>query len=472
MSWNYSNTSVETTLTSAASPTDISITIGSTSGLPVTFPYTLILDYGQTNVEVVTVTNISGSTLTVTRGEDGTAAQSHALGATVVHGVVARDLREPQQHIAGTTDVHGVGASSAVVGTTTAQTLTNKTIDGGSNTLTNVPASAVAGSFPSLAVTSTDGGTVAVNVQDNSVTRTSTIAEIYRSNKGLAVDFDGVVSINNTDLNVGTSRSSPSSPPSSRVVVTAALKTGLVVKKDQIADTYDLTQWQDSGTGVVAKMAHDGSLTAANATVNGTLGVTGATTLSGGLTASGGATLTGTTTVNGQATVNRSSGTVIADFTLSNASKARILTDGTVRASKVEITSDGNVAGTSLPRGFINGSTSSPALTGVTALQTALTYSFTPSVTGKYRVVWRVPIDGTVGTWARGSLRRDGVVQDYDSRPCPDAGFVGFARGEARMSLTASTAYSFTLAVERLSTSGTLNSRSDTAIVDIYHVGD
>src|SRR5882672_5286492 len=100
MAWNYSNTSVQTTLTAPAAPGDTTISIGDTSGLPVTFPFSMILDYQQAAVEVVTVNSLIGSTLTVIRGQDGTSAQAHASGASVVHGVVARDLQEPQNHMA------------------------------------------------------------------------------------------------------------------------------------------------------------------------------------------------------------------------------------------------------------------------------------------------------------------------------------------------------------------------------------
>jgi hypothetical protein len=40
-----------------------------------------------------------GNTLNVTRGQDGTTAQGHNLGAAVRHMITARDLQEPQDHI-------------------------------------------------------------------------------------------------------------------------------------------------------------------------------------------------------------------------------------------------------------------------------------------------------------------------------------------------------------------------------------
>lgn len=137
----HSSTAVRTVLSGGISNSDTIITVDSVSGFPGTKPYTLILDFDTVNEEIVTVTGGSGTTLNVTRGEDGTGAVSHLAGAVVVHGLTARDVDEPNAHINVGSGVHGVAGD--VVGTTDAQTLTNKTIDGGDNTLSNIPQSAV-----------------------------------------------------------------------------------------------------------------------------------------------------------------------------------------------------------------------------------------------------------------------------------------------------------------------------------------
>jgi Pectate lyase superfamily protein len=124
----YSSTAVETTLAGSIGPSDTTLTVASATGFPVSFPFTLILDFGTGSEEVVDVTSSSGTSLTVTRGVDSTTPISHSVGATVVHGVSARDHREAQEHIAGTTGVHGLAPSSSPVGTTDTQTLTNKTL--------------------------------------------------------------------------------------------------------------------------------------------------------------------------------------------------------------------------------------------------------------------------------------------------------------------------------------------------------
>lgn len=71
------------------------MTVGSVTGFPGTFPYTLVIDENTVNEELVEVTAAAGTTLTVTRGVDGTAAVAHSSGASVKHTISARDLAEP-----------------------------------------------------------------------------------------------------------------------------------------------------------------------------------------------------------------------------------------------------------------------------------------------------------------------------------------------------------------------------------------
>lgn len=122
----YSSTAQKTTTTDnplGAGATTIHV--ASAAGFPASTPFTLILERDTANEEVVTVTAVAGTTLTVTRGQDSTAAIQHSFGATVEHGVSARDFDEPQAHIAATA-AHG--ATGAVVGTTNTQTLSGKTL--------------------------------------------------------------------------------------------------------------------------------------------------------------------------------------------------------------------------------------------------------------------------------------------------------------------------------------------------------
>lgn len=122
----FSSTAAATTLSSGIGSGTTSITVGSVSGFPGSYPYTLILDPDTVNEEVVSVTAGAGTTLTVTRGQDGTAAVAHSAAAVVKHGVSARDFDEPNAHVNASAAVHGLAGT--VVGTSDSQTLTNKTL--------------------------------------------------------------------------------------------------------------------------------------------------------------------------------------------------------------------------------------------------------------------------------------------------------------------------------------------------------
>ena len=139
----YSSTAVEMALTGSVNEIVTTLVVDTVLGLPAQTPFTLVLDVGLSSEEIVTVTGVSGTNLTVTRGVDGSSAIAHTIGALTRHMVTARDLREPQEHLAATANVHGIGATASVVGTSTTQTLTNKTINFADNTTTAIPQASV-----------------------------------------------------------------------------------------------------------------------------------------------------------------------------------------------------------------------------------------------------------------------------------------------------------------------------------------
>lgn len=136
----YSSVATATTLTGAADGSTTTITVATTAGFPASVPFTLALDYGAANEELVDVTNVAGLTLTVTRAVDGTSASSHNVGAVVRHVSSARDFTDSRTHEASSAAVHGL--TGTVVGTTDTQTLTNKTL-----TNPSINAAALSGTF-------------------------------------------------------------------------------------------------------------------------------------------------------------------------------------------------------------------------------------------------------------------------------------------------------------------------------------
>jgi hypothetical protein len=138
----YSSRSQQTTLTGALTSSGTSATVVSGSALlgGVTISagetFTVVIDPDTAIEEIVDVTAVSTNTITITRGVDGSSGQAHSAGAVVRHMAIGRDYRESNTHVEAASGVHGV--TGAVVGTTDTQTLTNKTINAASNTVSGI----------------------------------------------------------------------------------------------------------------------------------------------------------------------------------------------------------------------------------------------------------------------------------------------------------------------------------------------
>jgi len=144
MTRQYSSISVETTLASSINTTATTITVatGTATALMggITLAggnvdiFTVALDVDTINEEIVFVTQVSGDTLTISRGQAGTGTAgvsgiAHTAGASVKHVLTSSDLIFFRNNAS---PVASFGFSGSTSGTTTVQA----TAVAGTNTLT------------------------------------------------------------------------------------------------------------------------------------------------------------------------------------------------------------------------------------------------------------------------------------------------------------------------------------------------
>lgn len=127
----YNNISEEGSLSAGVGTgTAIFTLTGAGLGTMPTIPFYVRIDPDLATEEICEVTAGSTATsLNVTRGYDGTSAFSHSIGAKVRVCVPSEFYNKADAHVEASTNVHGLSGGAAVVGTTSTQTLTNKTIN-------------------------------------------------------------------------------------------------------------------------------------------------------------------------------------------------------------------------------------------------------------------------------------------------------------------------------------------------------
>jgi hypothetical protein len=135
----YSSRAQQTTLSSPINSTVTTMTVGNGPALmggktlTGSETYTVVIDPDTALEEIVDVTLYGGTggTLTIARGIDSATpgtGSAHSAGAIIRHMAIGRDYQEANNHIEASTNVHGLAVGVAVVGDTTTQTLTNKTL--------------------------------------------------------------------------------------------------------------------------------------------------------------------------------------------------------------------------------------------------------------------------------------------------------------------------------------------------------
>jgi len=98
------------------------------AGWPASTPFAAAINIGAADEEVVSVTTVTGSTATIVRGVGTGGKKEHAANSKLTHCSYSADFAEANAHINASANVHGLSGGSLVVGTTSAQTLSNKTL--------------------------------------------------------------------------------------------------------------------------------------------------------------------------------------------------------------------------------------------------------------------------------------------------------------------------------------------------------
>jgi len=272
----YSSIASTKTLSSAISAVATSMTLNNVTGLPAV-PFTLVIEPDVENKEeIVLVTNVSGTTLTITRGintyqgvagGDGTSAVAHDAGVAVKHMITARDLQEPQTHMNSSQDVHGLTGTGTdggdVVGTSKSQTLTNKTINSSNNSI-------------SISTANVSGLSTLLDAKANLASPTFTGTVVLPSSTSIgSVDSTELGYLNGVTSAIQTQLDAKQASDADLTAIAGLSTTGIVVRTGAgTAATRSLV----AGTNITLTNA-DG--VSGNITINATGGTSGVSSIAG-----------------------------------------------------------------------------------------------------------------------------------------------------------------------------------------------
>jgi hypothetical protein len=262
----YSSRSQKTTLASAITSSNNSITVVSASSLlgGVTIAagetYTVVIDPDTALEEIVDIYSasgnpVSGNTLAIARNIDGSVAQAHSAGAEVRHMAIGRDYREANTHAENTTTAHGLTIAN-VLETTDTNMITTAMLQSNAVTTAKITdANVTTAKLADSAVTSAkiaDGTIVAGDIADAAITG----AKILDGAVGTAKIDDSAV----TEAKIGSSAVTAGKIATNAVTTTKILDSNVTTAK--IADSAITSAKIADGTIVAGDIA-DGAITSA-----------------------------------------------------------------------------------------------------------------------------------------------------------------------------------------------------------------
>jgi hypothetical protein len=328
----YSSRSQQTTLSSGINATATTMTVTSATNLMASVTpsggetYTVVIDPDTAVEEIVDVTGVAGSVLTIVRGIDNAGNGSiHSPGAIVRHMVIGRDLNEANEHAEGSLAKHTATTSAQLRGVISDETGTGSLVFGTSPTL----------SSPTITGTGAIAGTFTGNLTGNV---TGNVSGSSGSTTGNAATATTLATARDFQIVGDVEASAQSFNGSGNITLTTSISTGAIVNADVNASAaIDKTKISgtavtvaDTGT-VTSTMILDGTIL--NADINASAAID-KTKISGtAITAADSGTVTSTMIANDtivDADINSTAGIAYSKLSLGGTITSADLVDGTI----------------------------------------------------------------------------------------------------------------------------------------------